>query len=188
MPKTLTATPFAFIFVFNDDEKNPAFPLIVIEALGEINKGVNGQALLQAIAHSLIAASPDGFKVKIVRPELEKEEKRLARPENPGTEGGSRAVAFNEHDAQSGRGSLAACFWNPCVYNTPLGARPAFIGLAHELVHCLHYLRGTKKAGYDDEERYTVGLPPYNAEPITENTIRDDHHVPRRDATDPPPA
>jgi len=41
---------------------------------------------------------------------------------------------------------------------------------------------GVMKQGYDDEEKFTVGLAPYDTAPITENTIRAEHGVPARTA------
>jgi NleD-like pathogen effector protein (putative zinc metallopeptidase) len=170
---TLSATGYAFIFVFNDDAKNPYFRLTVEDALNQINSQAVGQQLLTAISGAGVAAGAGGFKVKIVRPDVK------GTIGTPGAEGGSRAVPFNEAAARGGAGCLAACYWNPNIYNTPsaAGGRPAYIGLAHELVHCMHALLGTMKNGYDDEEKFTVGLAPYAAVAICENTIRAEHNI-----------
>jgi len=176
MPATLTPTTFAFIHVFNDSAKNPYFPHTVQEALTKIDSNPVGRSLLQAIAGAAVTAGAGGFKVKIVRPDV------VATVGTPGAEGGSRAVPFNEAGARGGGGSLAACYWNPNIYNTPsaAGARPAFIGLAHELIHCMHSVMGTMKSGYDEEEQFTVALGPYAAVAICENTIRAEHGVVQR--------
>jgi len=168
---TLSTTTFPFICVYNDDTKNPYFRLTVQEALNVINSKPVGSNLLAAISGANIAAGPGGFKVKIVRPDV------VGIIGSPGAEGGSRAVPFNETAARGGGGCLAACYWNPNIYNTPGGGgtRPAFIGLAHELVHCMHALLGTMKNGYDEEEKFTVGLAPYADVAICENTIRAEH-------------
>jgi hypothetical protein len=176
MAKTLTPTNTNFVMVFNDSTANQTFGLTVVEALTKIGSQPIGAALLQAIANAPVAADPAGnFKVKVIRPDTH------ATIGQPGMEGGSRAVAFNEADGrQGGAGSRAACYWNPNIYNTPNGSRPAFIGLAHELIHCYHYVNGLAKGSYDDEERFTVGLGPYMLAPITENRIRLEHDVPIR--------
>jgi hypothetical protein len=175
MANTLTPTTFPFIHVYNDDAKNPYFPLTVQEALTQIDSQAVGRSLLAAIAAANIAAG-SGFKVKIVRPDVK------GTIGTPGAEGGSRAVPFDETKARGGAGCAAACYWNPNIYNTPspAGQRPAYIGLAHELVHCMHSVMGTMKNGYDDEEKFTVGLAPYANAAICENTIRAEHGITQR--------
>lgn len=176
MPKTYVATPFQFIVVENDAAVNPTFPLTVIDALNKINSQPVGASLLTAISNAVIAPDPtNNFKVKIIRPAA------TATIGQPGIEGGSRAVAWNELDGRAGgAGCKAACYWNPNIFNTPNGARPAFIGLAHELIHCYHYTNGLAKSSYAEEEQFTVGLAPHAAVPICENTIRAEHGVPAR--------
>lgn len=176
MPLTLSATGVAHIMIANDDAVNPSFRNTVVEALGRIaNGGPIGTALLNAIANAPVAADPAGFKVKIMRPNV------TATIGAPGLEGGSRAVAYNELDGRAGgAGTKAACYWNPNIYNTPGGARPAYIALAHELIHCYHYTNGLAQAGYQQEEEFTVGLGPHIMAAITENRIRLEHNVPIR--------
>jgi hypothetical protein len=79
--------------------------------------------------------------------------------------------------------------WNPS--NTIPGTniqRPSFISLAHELIHCLHFITGdcaraptrqfdlTVDSGLAEEEARTIGLGPYdypaNSEPLCENAFR----------------
>jgi hypothetical protein len=74
-------------------------------------------------------------------------------------------------------GTHARVNWNAANQST-LGYRPPYIGLAHELVHALHNQRGNQ-AGYDTNtttgvlyEYLCVGLGPFAAEPISENTVR----------------
>ena len=176
MASTLSATTFPFIHVYNDDTKNPYFALTVQEALAKIDSGPVGRQLLAAISGAAVAPGTGGFKVKIVRPDVK------ATIGTPGAEGGSRAVPFNENSARGGGGCVAACYWNPNIYNTPspAGKRPAYIGLAHELVHCMHSVMGTMKPGYDEEEQFTVGLAAYSGVAICENTIRGDWGIAAR--------
>lgn len=173
MPKGITPTAYAGISVENDDAVNPYFRFTVEEALAQINRKPVGSQLIQAISKA--PTTPDathGFKVKILRPAV------VGTIGKPGQEGGSRAVAFNElAGRQGGPGCKAACYWNPNIFNTPNGARPAFIGLAHELIHCYHYTNGLAKSTYDEEEQFTVGLADYADSPITENKIREEHGV-----------
>jgi hypothetical protein len=147
--------------------------MTVQEALTKIAQGGVGAQLMAAISNANTAADQDGFKVKICRPNVK------GTIGTPGAEGGSRAVPFSEAGARGGGGSLVACYWNPNIYSTPspAGQRPAFIGLAHELVHCMHSLDGTMKQGSDDEEKFTVGLAPYANTAICENTIRAENNL-----------
>jgi hypothetical protein len=191
MPPTYTATGFPFIFVFNDDKAQPFFPtIVVIEGLQKLALKPLGTLLLKRISEAPLAPMmPGAWKVKIVRPSVDKGEMKVTKVgDQPGLEGGSRAVALREDLAISGAGSWSVCYWNACTYDTPLGKRPAFIGLAHELIHCMHNVEGVKKPGYDEEERFTVGIGPYVAEIISENTIRAEHGVAARSAIDPQPA
>ncbi len=154
----------------NDGDINPYFPLTAWEALGVIASKPVGRALLDANIDGSA-----GFKIKLVRGVGVRE------IDKPGEEGGSRAVSFNETAARGGGGAKAERFWNPNIfYNPAAGARPASIGLAHELVHCLHSVTGTMKPGYDQEEQWTVGHAPFADTAICENTIREEHGIDRR--------
>ena len=51
--------------------------------------------------------------------------------------------------------------------------------IAHELIHCMHYLYGEAKPD-KTEEYYTTGLYMYAEEELTENRVRDDLKYPRR--------
>jgi hypothetical protein len=185
MAKIITQTPYRFIVIENDNLINPYFAHTALEALAEIARKPVGRSLLDATSAANIAPHPQqGFKVKLIRG-MGVEAASIA---NPGKEGGSRAVPFNEIWARGGAGSKAACYWNPNIFNTPAsGKRPAFIGLAHELVHCMHSVMGTMKATYDDEEKWTIGLDPYADAAICENTIREEHGEDKRTRYDPPP-
>jgi hypothetical protein len=66
---------------------------------------------------------------------------------------------------------------------------PSFITLAHELIHAWHYLSGTvegeavatKQGEARREEMLTTGLGPYANTRISENAIRAEHSLPRRE-------
>lgn len=184
MPITYSATPYNFIVVANDDVANPTFVATTLAALNTLNSQPIGLALLNAISNGIVAADAvNNFKVKIMRPAIRVTEdgRQGVIVGQPGMEGGSRAVAFNELDGRfGGGGTKAGCYWNPNIWNTPRGFRPAFIGLAHELIHCYHYVNALAKASYDDEEKFTVGLDPYSTAAITENRVRLDFNIPVR--------
>lgn len=113
---------------------------------------------------------------------------KIYRAERPIDQGGSKAAAVNENDAKNGAGTSSGVAWNSNIWVIPdQGQRPPYIGLAHELIHAWHNAYGIKKANYDDEENFTVGLGAYMipnpaAVPasITENMIRLEHGVPIR--------
>ena len=93
-------------------------------------------------------------------------------------------------------------------YSEPM-SRPLYIGLAHELIHSLHYSQGTvihkSEEGYNNyyikekiwffhktrmiqeplieaEELFTIGLSDYRTSKITENRIRAEHGLQKRTA------
>ena len=77
---------------------------------------------------------------------------------SPGVGSGS-TIHFNSDRTQIGDGS------------EPWMNRPSCIGLAHELVHAYHSANGTNDFTSKGEDM-AVGVPPYDTEPISENTIR----------------
>lgn len=87
--------------------------------------------------------------------------------------------------------------WSTSQHNDPenwdqLNGVPPFIILGHELVHALHTITGT--ANYKDkggkvydrhtsnaiEETRTVGLGPWADDPLTENGLREEWNIGRR--------
>jgi hypothetical protein len=99
-------------------------------------------------------------------------------------------------------GCSAICRWafNDTIPGTAI-KRPAFIALAHELIHCLHFVTAdcaraptrqfdlTQDSGLAEEEARTVGLGPYNysdlSETFCENAFRFIFGVARRDSYPP---
>src|ERR1700676_421371 len=77
---------------------------------------------------------------------------------SPGDGTGS-TVHFNPTKTQIGDGSQ------------PWMNRPPCVGLGHELVHAYHSANGTNDFSSKGEDM-AVGLPPYDKEPISENTMR----------------
>jgi len=143
------------------------------EALDKIVSQPLGRRLLLEISQNAPAFDQWGGSIKIYRAEL------------PIDKGGSKAAPVSEANAKAaGIGSASGVSWNSNVYVVPgQGPRPPFIGLSHELIHAWHNALGTKKADYDDEEAFTVGLGPYMLpvpNGITENMIRLEHGIPIR--------
>jgi hypothetical protein len=97
------------------------------------------------------------------------------------TEDGLRRTFVNAE------GTSAVVTWNH--NDKGQDGRPAFIALAHELIHVLHYVQGScyraatgfvqdnQNSGIMEEEMRTVGLLKYASETPSENAIRGEHRV-----------
>ncbi|MBR0681010.1 hypothetical protein GXW74_10970 [Roseomonas eburnea] len=117
---------------------------------------------------------------------------------------GSRGHAITiepatDFDGQAGSGwsdELLLVRWNPEPMPVSgddfdqLDGIPAFIILGHELIHAMHSLTGMvtrTRNRWDDkavEEARTIGLGPWEGEPLTENGLRDEWGLrPRRTFT-----
>lgn len=64
-----------------------------------------------------------------------------------------------------------------CVEDPAMHQRPPAIGLAHELIHAMHCMKGVNmadvKSGSEKlEEIITTGFPPYNFEEFSDNKLR----------------
>ncbi|WP_245942232.1 M91 family zinc metallopeptidase [Sphingomonas gilva] len=157
-------------------EGDLAFQQATVSALADIMKTPAGAKMLSDLESS-------GKKVKIV----------------PTT--GGNAVGYDSvtnasvgPDGKPGSGSNSTIKFNPTKTTVGSGTeswqnRPTGVGLAHELVHSTHAAHGerdvtpvqndhkpsTHPSGYDHfkkEEVRTVGIPPYDNEPYSENLIR----------------
>ena len=162
---------------------HPFFFAMVQEALGRIYSRPVGRQLIDDIQQRAVPNPTLGYKVAILLPR----QPIRAAPAGAAADftPGSKAVRAREDHAvwlerrQRGPGSATAIFWNPNVITTPDGARPAFIGLAHELIHARRNLLGIAAADWVIEEESTVGLNNAGGD-ITENAIRAEHGIPMR--------
>ncbi|NIG12914.1 hypothetical protein F3J37_01660 [Pantoea sp. Al-1710] len=100
---------------------------------------------------------------------------------------------------RKGKGVGSTIRWNPNdqlddkkneISNEEL-EKKTFVGLAHELVHSLRKLKGTSKANEfnlypnhhgKDEERRAIGIGRHHFKKLSENAIRLEHGLPRRDS------
>lgn len=157
-------------------EGSPEFCESTMEGLAQINGTESGAALINDIQSS-------DHQVTIVE-----------------TSAGNKVTNFGPDgkvnaDGTNGAGQGSTVHYNP--NRTSIGSegwqtRPPAIGLAHELVHARHAQEGSidlsqsqndsvpdpsggTATTYTEEVR-TVGLPPYQNEPYSENAIRDDWH------------
>jgi hypothetical protein len=158
------------------------FPVLVKKALNKIASRPADAKLLRSI-HEYNYPNRCDWKIAIVK----------ARPDKFSIEQNNytqlttnRAVRANEKNAMNGIGVPTTIHWNPNLINTPTGSRPAFIGLAHELIHGWHNLRGDALIDNRWEELATVGLYQYESyRNVTENKIRAEHGVQVRTSYDP---
>jgi hypothetical protein len=201
--KPRAATGFKGIAVV-EEPAQPFFTAIVKEALNRLNTMPHGKLLLDAIA----AASPAdgrGYNVLIYRVSISYE---MAVNAPPRPRGG-RSFAKPAHqrlgvgsDAASikGEGVSAIVGWcqNQVMYTPKVGDNagitqflPPALTLGHELIHALHALKGKNKSGHSvmingkstpEEEAYTVGLGIYANKKYTENNLRKDIGLPRRES------
>ncbi len=93
--------------------------------------------------------------------------------------GGSCAEALNIMAAGDGTGTVSIMKYTNAQIVTGKGeATSSFIVLAHELIHSLHHVTGTRKE--NDEELWTSGIGIYSDELMTENTFRKMFGLPPR--------
>ncbi|QFT30903.1 PAAR motif protein [Labrenzia sp. THAF82] len=148
---------------------------------------------VQALAK--IAQTPSGAKLLT---DLHNSGKTITIKE---TTGGNKVTGFTndgklDSSGNPGSGCDTTVHYNPnrTSYGTaqPWQTRPPEIGLAHELIHAQHAADGeldfskvdndskpdpadpTKKAKVIKEEAKTVGIPPHDNEPYSENKIREE--------------
>jgi hypothetical protein len=168
MAETWTSTGHGCILVFGDTGTDSAAAPVVIQALEAIWKTPSGLELIKGITNSRVAVGKEGgYKVKIY---------------TPATVGQLRLSFFGNccKPARTDIPSRSAVMWDPNSTSTPQGERPAFIGLAHELIHAYHFANGVAKQDYDAEEDFAIGLIPYATNNITENKIRAENNLPPR--------
>lgn len=174
MPVVSYNTDYAGIIVKVDPAQSPIFEALVKEALGKIYSKPVGKGLIDGIINN--GAAQFGYKVAIMRPDMTADKGAGDQT----WKGGSRAMRISEDNACNGTGSVTRIDWNPNVTAGPDGARPPFIGLAHELVHALHNLMGNASKDTRKEEKRTVGLNAYLNVLPNENAIRQEHNVSHR--------
>lgn len=161
-------------------------------ALDTIGSKPVGAQLLGSIAQSggPNGGAPARFGYKVaISPAESTKAKGILRTRT--YRGSNVTTAANEEFASTpGRGSVSSVKWNPDQKLTTDGARPSFIGLAHELVHADRNLYGASKTIFASvgpaelprrvDEHQVVGLGLHAGLPITENKIRAEHGIPPR--------
>jgi hypothetical protein len=204
---TTTKTKWDGVEIRTKPGDSKAFPEQVNKALEKIASKPNGKQLLEGIHNN--PNEQYGYKVAITPQASEKRQTLFWRSRT--YEGGNVTKSASDVNASTpGEGAVSAIKWNPQQTVTPDGKRPAFIGLAHEMIHADRNLKGessliskpsgsaagigeqgpdeiaAKKGSANpkvEDENQVVGLKEYanNPEyPVTENSIRKEHGLPER--------
>jgi hypothetical protein len=195
-------TEFPKIAISFDAEKEPFFQEIVLENLRLLKAMRTSRALLAEIAAATPAFRGRGeeqhFNV-IIQPPLRKQ---LSAPGLAGSQENMRIgdqakyddwycgkngklqpsldskVSSQEGDkaaARNGTGSFCYLFFSTYEMLSKDGTwLYPHITMGHELIHCLHALKGITKEDDKQEEYFTVGIKGYEGEAMTENKIRAD--------------
>lgn len=82
---------------------------------------------------------------------------------------------------KKGSGSICFLYFSNREIMTKSGEPlPMYTTMAHELIHCMHYLYGEAMWDSKDEEHRTVGLKAFSGEKLCENKVREDLAVDKR--------
>ena len=93
--------------------------------------------------------------------------------------GGSANEAVDQTTADNGSGTVCVMFFTNVEIMTSKGEKTdPYIVLAHELIHSLHCLEGTRAK--TDEELWTTGIDKYASNPMSENAFRSAFGMPLR--------
>jgi Effector protein len=99
--------------------------------------------------------------------------------------GGSYAEAADPAFSGDGQGTVSIMHYtNAQTFSQGSGEREAthsHIVLAHELIHSLHHLTGTRNEAGEEEE-WTTGIGRFSDEAMSENKIRQEFGLPLRQA------
>ena len=195
-------TGYSGIYVDYEETTDPYFKLNVIECLNTIHRYPVGRLLLKKISESnphvsreykVLITAPykrefiqAGYKIMFgsMVPTNSSDPNWGAMQTRGGTGSGNEPVDHNA--AENGSGSAAEVIFNTTIRVTSTGETVyPFLALAHEMIHALHCLNGERipKTGSTElhEEYFTVGIKGYEGEPITENKIRKEHKIPKRE-------
>lgn len=177
-------TKWAGVTITTRPTDSKLFVGLVETALDKIYSKPVGKSLLDAIAAEVGKAGRGGYTVTIYPKDSVKETFGPFRWRVYQT--GSVTKTGSELNATNGTGSISIIRWDPKANATPDGARPPFIALAHELIHCMHNLKGTSHlltiAEKKIDEMMVTGLRGYEQEPISENRIRGEHGIAYRNS------
>jgi hypothetical protein len=181
-----TPTPYPGIIIrMSSAADSVVFPTLVKAALAQIASIPTGNKLLAGIA-SRAGNAKFGYTVCIQRADMAYDPGCVTK-----WVGTNVARRGDETSATTpGRSSVTAIKYNANMINTPDGNRPSWVGLAHELIHAYYNLKGkglptgqlmNVNGMVEQEEMATVGLGPGPHRSITENKIRAEANLPRRD-------
>lgn len=183
-----TQTKWPGIVIKTRPSDSKAFVQQTKAGLDKIASEPVGARLLDAIS-SHEGNSPFGYKVAITPQQSEKTASMFRRTRV--YQDGNKTTASSDQRASTPDvgASSSSVKWNPVQSQTPDSKRPAYIGLAHELIHANNNLRGrslhaaagmTSANAKAHDEHLVVGLGQYANAEFTENKIRAEHGLPPR--------
>lgn len=188
--------------IYIEDSHGSSFKFQTMRALDKINSKPIGADLLKILSqrHQGVGIRKKGLKVVIALGQgtlIGNSSLSLTYQSSTGAGGEIRQPAKPGSVIRlpgSGMGSVVQ--YNPNIehqYNAIGVMTPAFVALAHELIHAMHAISGdvTKAYSWKNatsgssngailEEARTVGLGKYANSRITENAIRHEHHLTQR--------
>lgn len=180
---TQTNYPGIIIRMKNQQE-SVMFPTLVNQALQNIAATPAGLAILTGISN-LVGRQKFGYTVCIMRVNMTYDPGCVT-----GWVGTNVAVRGSELDAlDRTKGSITAIKYNANMISSPDGARPSWVGLAHELIHAYYNLKGKGLPSgklmnvhgmVEQEELATVGIGPGPQRSKNENLIRAQAGLPPR--------
>ncbi len=184
-PQTTYPTSRPSVEIATKPGDSPRFPSQVQAQLDQLASKPNGNEILNRL-DSAKAAHPDWpSSLKIVP------QKSQVITQSDGSKTReyllpNQTQSFSDLNASNGTGTRSALFYNPKMTSTPDGDRPPFVGLGHEATHAMHNAEGTStltsgQAGKKADEYRTTGIGRFEGESLSENGIRSEHGLPRRD-------
>lgn len=163
-----------------------AFAAQVDKALDMIASRPEGRRLLEDIAQP-DSGPPQQFGYKVcIQPAASTKTTGLLSRKRDYTGTNVTLATSDVRASTPGQGAASAIRWNPDQETTPDGKRPAWVGLAHELIHAQRNLNGQSKLTSASanggspkalDEKEVVGLDGHGGNGVTENKIRREHGI-----------
>ncbi len=184
-PQTLHPTSRPGVQIATKPGDSPTFPSQVQTHLDQLSSKPNGNEVLNRLDSATFDHPGRAPTLKIVPQQSEV----VTHPDGSQTRNylqPNRTQAFSDTKASDGTGTPSALFYNPHMTSTPDGNRPPFVGLGHETVHAMHNSQGTStltsgQTGIREDEHRATGIGRFEGENLSENGIRSEHGLPRRD-------
>ncbi len=191
--------------IFIEDTYGASFKFATIKALDKISSKGKGANLLKVISNRYQGVGTSKGKSVVIhlgQGTLADHDSSMSHTYQNSTVGPGRTEVRRAASPGSvvrlpGSGMSSTVYYNPNIeHQYTMAAKiktPAYIALAHELIHAMHSLGGevlkpyswangtpNSSSGAILEEAKTVGLGIYKNTAISENAIRREHNLPQR--------